>query len=67
LKNAKTYKLNFFEHYVIGKKIKVKFGTTTRCTERILDYVHIDIWGPTKTTSIKGNHYFVSFIHDYSM
>jgi len=31
------------EHCVIGKKIKVKFGTTTHCTERILNYVHIDI------------------------
>jgi len=42
----------------------VRFGTAIHCTERILDYVHT--WGPTKTTSIGDNHYFVSFIDDYS-
>ena len=32
----------------------------------ILDYVHTDVWGPTTTASIGGNHYFVSFIDDFS-
>jgi len=66
LKGVKTCKLDFCEHCVIGKKTKVKFGTATYCTEGILDYVHTDVWGPTKTTSIGGNHYFVTFIDDYS-
>jgi len=44
----------------------VKFNTTTHCAERILDYIHTDIWGPTKPASIGGNHYFVTFIDDYS-
>jgi len=44
----------------------VKFGTSTHCTEGILDYFRTDVWGPTKTASIGGNHYFVTFIHDYS-
>ena len=66
LKGAGTCKLKFCEHCVIGKKTKVKFGTATHCTKGILDYVHIDVWGPTKTASIGGNHYFVSFIDDYS-
>ena len=60
LKGAETYKLELCEHFVIGKKTKVKFGTTIHRTERILDYVHTDIWGPTKTVSLGGNHYFVS-------
>ena len=38
----------------------------THCTEGILDYVHTDIWGPTKTASIGDNHYFMTFIDDYS-
>ena len=66
LKGVGTCKMEFCEHYIIGKKTKVKFGTTTHCTEGILDYVHTDVWGPTKTASIEGNHYFVSFIDDYS-
>jgi len=32
----------------------------------ILDYIHTDVWGPTKMASIGANHYFVSFIDDYS-
>jgi len=37
----------------------VKFGTATRYTEGILDYVHTDIWAPTKTAFIGGNHCLV--------
>ena len=36
LKGVKTCKLNFCEHCVIDKKIKVKFGTAIPCTEGIL-------------------------------
>ena len=43
----------------------MKFGTTTHCTEGILNY-NTDVWGPAKMTSIEGNHYFVTFIDDYS-
>ena len=66
LKGVRTYKLKFCEHCIIRKKTKVKFGTSTHCTEEVLDYVHTNIWGPTKTTFIRGNHYFVTFIDDYS-
>ena len=65
LKGVRTCKLDFCEHCVIGKKTKVKFDTTTQCTEGILDYIHTDVWGPTKTASIRGYHYFVTFIDDY--
>jgi len=64
LKGARTCKLDFCEHRVIKKK--VKFDIATHCTERILDYVHTNVWGPTKTASIEGNHYFMTFIVDYS-
>ena len=63
---AKTYKLKFCEHCVIRKKTKVKFGTMTHYTDEILDYVHTDILEPTKTASIRDNHYFITFIDDYS-
>ena len=64
LKSVKTYKLEFCEHYIIGKKTKVKFAAIHR-TEGILDYVHTDIWRPTKMASLRGMHYFVSFIDDF--
>ncbi|KAH9671777.1 retrovirus-related pol polyprotein from transposon TNT 1-94-like protein [Citrus sinensis] len=66
LKGTKTYKLNFCEHCVVGKKTRVKFGTANHDTREILEYVHSDVWGPTKTASIGGSHYFVTFIDDYS-
>ena len=66
MKGARTCKLDFCEHCVIGKKTNMKFSIATHCTEGILDYIHTDIWGPTKTVSIGGNYYFMSFIYDYS-
>jgi len=66
LKGANTCKLDFCEHCIIGKKTKVKFYTMTCCTEGILDYCSHRCLGPTKMVSIGGNHYFVSFIDDYS-
>ncbi|KAH9684519.1 Integrase catalytic domain-containing protein [Citrus sinensis] len=66
LKGTKTCKLNFCEHCVVGKKTRVKFGTANHDTREILEYVHSDVWGPTKTASIGGSHYFVTFIDDFS-
>ncbi|KAH9706402.1 hypothetical protein KPL70_012195 [Citrus sinensis] len=67
LKGTKTCKLNFCEHCVVGKKTRVKFGTVNHDTREILEYVHSDVWGPTKTASIGGSHYFVTFIDDFSI
>jgi len=44
----------------------VKFGTAIHNTKGILDYVHSDVWGPAKTLSIGGRHYFVTFVDDFS-
>ena len=48
LKGIKTCKLNFCEHCVVGKKTRVKFGTDNHDIRKILEYVHSDVWGPTK-------------------
>ncbi|KAH9780058.1 retrovirus-related pol polyprotein from transposon TNT 1-94-like protein [Citrus sinensis] len=66
LKGIKIYKLNFCEHCVVGKKTRIKFGTANHDTCEILEYVHNDVWGPTKTASIGGSHYFVTFVDDFS-
>ncbi|KAH9699499.1 hypothetical protein KPL71_024377 [Citrus sinensis] len=66
LKGIKTCKLNFCEHCAVGKKTRVKFGTANHDTREILEYVHSDVWGPTKTASIGGSHYFVIFVDDFS-
>ena len=43
LKGAKTCKLDFCEHCVIGKQTRVKFSTVVHNTKDILDYVHSDV------------------------
>ncbi|KAH9650170.1 Integrase catalytic domain-containing protein [Citrus sinensis] len=55
-----------FRNLKSGKKTRVKFGTANHDTREILEYVHSDVWGPTKTASIGGSHYFVTFVDDFS-
>ena len=50
----------------MGKQTRVKFSTTIHNIEGILDYIHTDVWGPTKTASLGGKHYFVTFVDDFS-
>lgn len=66
LKGAKTWKLTFCEHCVMGKQTLIKFGIIAHCTKGTLDYVHTDVWGPTKVASLGGKHWFVTFVDDYS-
>ena len=66
LKGAKTCKLDFCKQCVLGKQKKVKFGTAIHNNEGILDYIHTHVWGPTKTASLGGKHYFVTFVDDFS-
>jgi transposase InsO family protein len=44
----------------------VKFGTAILNTKGILDYVHSNVWGPAKTLSLRGRHYFVTFVDNFS-
>ena len=46
LKSIKICKLELYKYYFFGKQNKVEFKTATHRTTTILDYVHIDIWGP---------------------
>ena len=66
LKGTKTLKLNFCEYCIVCKKIRVKFSMANHDTREILKYVHSDVWGATKTASIGGSHYFITFIDDFS-
>ncbi|GKD01224.1 retrovirus-related pol polyprotein from transposon TNT 1-94 [Tanacetum coccineum] len=59
-------KLDLCEHCINGKTTRVKFGTAIHKTQGILDYVHSDVWGPSKTRSLGGRHYYVTFVDDFS-
>ena len=66
LKDSKSLKLDFCEHCELGKQTRVKFVSEVRTTEGLLNYIHADVWGPTKTASLSGNRWFVTFIDDLS-
>ncbi|GBM60018.1 Retrovirus-related Pol polyprotein from transposon TNT 1-94 [Araneus ventricosus] len=55
--------------FKIGKPTRSslkKNYTYRRTTQRCLDTVHCDLWGPAPVTSMGGNRYFLSIIDDYS-
>ena len=66
LKGVSSCKLDLCEHCINGKTTRVKFGTSIHKTQGILDYVHSDVWGPSKTRSLGGRHYYVTFVDDFS-
>jgi hypothetical protein len=58
--------LDFYEHCVFGKHKRVKFSPAIHNTENILDYVHVDLWGPFRKVSHGGACYMLTIIDDYS-
>ena len=55
-----------FVNTVYGKACRVKFGTGQQRTKGTLDYIHADLWGPSRTPSHLGARYFLSMVDDYS-
>lgn len=49
--------LEFCEYCTLGKSHEVKFHTGQHLTRSKLDYIHMDLWGPTKTPSHAGAVY----------
>ena len=66
LGGQKTVKLDFCEDCVFGKQHRVKFSTAIHRTKGTLDYVHSDLWGPSRVVSKGGSHYMLTFIDDFS-
>jgi transposase InsO family protein len=49
-----------------GKKTKTKFKSKEYSTIRLLEIVHTDLVGPTRTKVLKGEKYFMLFFNDYT-
>ena len=62
-----TSSLEFCEHCVFGKQKRLSFSTAIHQTKGTLDYIHSDLWGPSREPS-KGNgsRYLLTFIDDFS-
>jgi hypothetical protein len=59
-------KLEFCEHCIFGKHKRVKFNASVHTTKGILEYVHADLWGPSRKKSLCGASYMLTIIDDYS-
>ena len=46
--SAGTSKRDFCDHCVFGKQKRVSFFIAKHYTQGILDYIHFDLWGPSK-------------------
>ncbi|KAG8483701.1 hypothetical protein CXB51_023428 [Gossypium anomalum] len=59
-------KLNFCEHCVFGKQKRVRFTRGIHNTKETLEYIHSDLWGPSRVPSRGGANYMLTFIDDFS-
>ena len=67
LGDRKVSKLDFCEHCLFGKQKKTSFVTPAKHTTKgTLDYIHSDLWGPSREQSLGGARYMITFIDDFS-
>ncbi|KAG8474731.1 hypothetical protein CXB51_031459 [Gossypium anomalum] len=59
-------KLNFCEHCVFGKQKRVRFTRGIHNTNETLEYIHSDLWGPSRVPSRGGANYMLTLIDDFS-
>ncbi|KAG8499632.1 hypothetical protein CXB51_006096 [Gossypium anomalum] len=59
-------KLNFCKHCVFGKQKRVRFTREIHNMKGTLEYIHSDLWGPSKVLSRCGANYMLTFIDDFS-
>ena len=57
---------NVCEACQFGKQSRHAFPKERNASGRPLEVVHSDVWGPTRTTSLAGSNYYVSFIDDHT-
>ncbi|KAG8485684.1 hypothetical protein CXB51_019017 [Gossypium anomalum] len=59
-------KLNFYEHCVFGKQKRVQFTRGIHNTKGTFEYIHSNLWGPSRVPSRGGTNYMLTFIDDFS-
>ena len=62
----KVTKLSFCEECVLGKAHKSSYETGKHTSKAPLDYVHSDLWEPSRTETLNGGRYYMTVIDDYS-
>ncbi|KAG8482181.1 hypothetical protein CXB51_026801 [Gossypium anomalum] len=59
-------KLNYCEHCVFGKQKRVRFTRGIHNMKGTLEYIHSDLWGPSRVPSRGETNYMLTFIDDFS-
>ena len=65
LPKLKSLNLCFCKYCVFGKQCRQNFKSSIHTRKGILDYIHVDVWGPSLVVSFGEASYFVTFIDDY--
>ncbi|CAL9029109.1 unnamed protein product, partial [Prunus brigantina] len=62
-------KLEFCKYCTMGKQSKVAFKQQDKenMSTGVLDYIHLDVWGPAPVKSLGGACYYVTLLDDFSM
>jgi hypothetical protein len=63
LKGCTPSNMMFCEHCIFVKHKRVHFNTSVHTTKGTLDYVHTDLWGPSKKPSLGGARYMLTIIY----
>lgn len=50
----------------LAKHKRLPFPSSTTTTTRIFDIIHVDVWGPFATPTLKGQKYFLTIVDDFS-
>ena len=60
--------LSFCDTCVLGKQHRVSFPTPTteNISTSVLEYLHMDVWGPAFVSTHSRSVYFLSVIDDFS-
>jgi hypothetical protein len=68
LEGMSNYSLDFdlCEHFLYGKKNRVRFPSVATRAERIIQLVNSDVFGPVLIPSLGKYVYYVSFIDEFS-
>ena len=65
LNGEKIGKLPSYENYIFGKATQLKFSKSVHSTTGILNYIHFDLWGPSKHPTLAGGRYFLTLIDEF--
>lgn len=66
LNEDKIQTMELCEYCVLGKSKRVSFSEAKHTTTRPLEYIHSDIWRPSRTATHGGAKYFMKIIDDFT-